>query len=178
MLTSELRKKLIEIRNKFTIDVKQYNFTSGRVCENAVSLTKKLGVQSVMLYLPVNGEADVRGVMSLPLSFCVPVTCGVEIRPAIFTADTPLTSGRFGVKVPAEPIYVDKHSIDLVIVPAVAVDRNKNRVGYGKGCYDRFLADMDCVKAAAVFDFQVVDNLEPMPHDVKMDYIVTESGYF
>ncbi len=178
MLTSELRRELIEARKKFAVDVGRYSFASGLVCENAKKLICSLNARSIMLYLPIRGEADVRGVFTLPLSFYVPVTHGVKICPALFTSDTLLTRGKFGVSVPAEPVFADKQSIDFAIVPAVAVDRDKNRVGYGKGCYDRFLADMDCVKAAAVFDFQIADGIEPRPHDIKMDYIITESGCF
>ena len=174
----ELRKNIIEKRKGFTIDVKRYTLTNEHITKNALSLIKQLDARSVMLYLPIRGEADVTGVTVLPLKFFIPVTKGVEIRPAEYSQFTPLTSGEFGVPVPEQPIYADKHSIDLVLVPAVAVDRQKNRMGYGKGCYDRFLADMDCVKAAVCFDFQVVEGLSPKPHDIKMDYIITESGCF
>lgn len=177
MLT-ELRKSIIDERKRFTIDVKQYRFTSKKLTINAVNLIRQLGVSSVMLYLPIGGEADVTGITTLPLRFYIPVTHGVTIRPARYNDKTPLKRGEFGVMVPVEPEFADKRCIDLVIVPAVAVDRDKNRMGYGKGCYDRFLADMDCVKAAACYDFQIVNELEPRPHDVKMDYIITESGCF
>lgn len=173
-----LRKDIIAKRKEFASDVRLFNVTSELILKNTVELIKELKIDSVMLYLPINGEADIAGIADLPLKFYVPVTQGTVIRPALYTANTPLRKGEFGVSVPAEPEYADKHSIGLVLVPAVAVDRNKNRIGYGKGCYDRFLADMDCIKAAVCYDFQVTDGIEPQPHDIKMDYIVTESGYF
>lgn len=180
MLTdSELRKKLIsERKERFTIDVKLYNFTNAKITDAVVELIKKLDAKTVMLYLPIRGETDITGITSLPLSFFVPVTYGVQIRPAEYFHGIRLIKGEFGVFVPEDPVYADKHCIDLVLVPAVAVDKDKNRLGYGKGCYDRFLADIDCVKAAVCFDFQVVDGLTPKPHDIKMDYIITESGCF
>ena len=159
-----------------TIDVKSYAFTNDKIVKYAKELIKRLKARSVMLYLPMKGETDITGITELPLSFYVPVTHGVEIMPALYSSDTVLTKGVFGVSVPENPIYADKSTIDLVLVPAVAVDRKKNRMGYGKGCYDRFLADMNCIKAAVCFDFQVVNGLKPEPHDVRMDYIITESG--
>ena len=187
MLNSfELRKALISKRKDFfsinedglTIDVKPYSLTCAEIVKNTVNIIKKLNAKTVMLYLPMNGEVDITGITELPLRFYVPVTHGVEIKPAEYNADQKLIKVKFGVSVPECPIYTDKHSLDLVLVPAVAVDREKNRMGYGKGCYDRFLADMDCVKAAVCFDFQVTDSLNTQPHDVKMDYIITESGCF
>ena len=179
MLTEpELRKSIIGIRKQFTIDVKSYSLTNEKIEKNAINLLKNLKSKNVMLYLPLKGEADITGITVLPIKFYVPVTHGVEIRPAEYSPDMPMATGEFGVSVPAKPIYANKHSIDLVLVPAVAVDRQKNRIGYGKGCYDRFLADMDCVKAAVCFDFQVVEELTSKPHDIKMDYIITESGCF
>ena len=180
MLTkAELRAKLVREReNRFTIDVKSYSLSCQKVAENAIRLIKDTGAENIMLYLPLRGEADVTGVTYLPLKFYVPVTEGAVIRPAAYRPDTALTKGAFGVSVPAEPEYADKGIIDFVLVPAVAFDVEKNRLGFGKGCYDRFLAGMDCIKAAAGFDFQLVDSLETGPHDIKMDYIITESGYF
>ena len=174
----ELRKSIIEKRKRFTNDVKLYDYTNKTITKNTVDTLKKFMPKTVMLYLPLNGETDITGITELPIKFYVPVTHGVEIKPAEYSPDMQLTTGEFGVCVPAKPIYADKHNIDLVLVPAVAVDRQKNRMGYGKGCYDRFLADMDCIKAAVCFDFQVVEELTPKPHDIKMDYIITESGCF
>ena len=174
----ELRKSIIEKRKRFTIDVKQYNLINGLITKNVKALVERFSPRAVMLYLPINGEVDITGITEIPIKFYVPVTHGVDIRPAEYTPDTPMKAGEFGVSVPADPVYTDKNNIDLVIVPAVAVDRQKNRIGYGKGCYDRFLADMDCIKAAVCFNFQVVDELMPKPHDIKMDYIITESGCF
>lgn len=134
--------------------------------------------QNVMLYLPIGGEADVTGIICGGKSFYVPVTEGVKITPALYRADTELTGGEYGVRVPLRPQLADKRSLDFVVVPAVAADKSKNRMGFGKGCYDRFLAGTSCVKAAACFSFQLTQALEKKPFDITMDYIVTEDGVF
>ena len=176
---NDLRQKIILRRKEwFTIDVKSHNFASDAITGKVIDLINSLDSRAVMLYLPVRGEVDITGITALPLNFYVPVTQGLVICPAEYKPDTRLIRGEFGVSVPEAPIYADKHLLNLVLVPAVAVDREKNRIGYGKGCYDRFLADMDCVKAAVCFDFQVAYRLTPKPHDIKMDYIITESGCF
>ena len=68
---------------------------------------------------------------------------------------------------------------DIIIVPGVAFDRSGGRIGFGRGCYDRFLADRKrpVVLIGAAYAFQVTDAPLPTdPHDVAMDFIVTEAG--
>ena len=67
----------------------------------------------------------------------------------------------------------------IVFVPAVAVDIYGNRAGYGGGYYDRTIKDLNCIKIATVFDFQVFDEeIEHNKNDVAMDYILTENRFF
>lgn len=67
-------------------------------------------------------------------------------------------------------------AIDLVIVPGVAFDRCGNRLGYGGGYYDRFLPTLRPAAAvvALAYGFQVLQELPPGPHDVPVQYVVTE----
>lgn len=129
-----------------------------------------------MLYLPLDGEVNITGLAADDKTFFVPVTKGVMITPAMYAPGMKLSMGEYKVTEPENPVFADKHILDLVIVPAVAADIHKNRMGFGKGCYDRFLADMDCVKAAVCFDFQLTEELLKKPFDVAMDYIITEEG--
>lgn len=82
---------------------------------------------------------------------------------------------RFGIEEPVAPC-VDPSLIDLVIVPAVALDKNGNRLGRGKGFYDRFLPK--CVNAYKIgvgFDCQIVDNLSVEAFDIPLDAVVSAS---
>lgn len=71
---------------------------------------------------------------------------------------------------------VNPLEIDLVVVPGVAFDIKKNRIGYGGGYYDRFLPALrpDCLKAAAAFELQVYDSVPAAAYDYPVDIIVTE----
>lgn len=77
----------------------------------------------------------------------------------------------FGCKIPKEYKVMDK--VDVAVIPLLACDENKNRVGYGKGFYDRYLKGKKCIKIGLAYDFQVVENLVPNPWDVPLDYIIT-----
>lgn len=68
---------------------------------------------------------------------------------------------------------VDVNDMDLIIVPAIAYDAKGNRIGRGKGYYDRLLADCNVVKVGVGYDFQLLDEIPSELHDIKMNYIVT-----
>ena len=92
-----------------------------------------------------------------------------------------------------EPLYVSKFGTlepndsgkdilpDLILVPLVAFDKQLNRIGYGKGFYDRFLSKVKKVKKKSIslgiaYSFQEYSKIPADKHDFKLDYIFTESG--
>jgi 5-formyltetrahydrofolate cyclo-ligase len=82
----------------------------------------------------------------------------------------------FGILEPTSNEKVDICDIDLVIVPGVAFDDSCNRMGRGKGYYDRLLSESVAVKIGVAFSFQIVDKVPVDPHDVPLDMVVTEAG--
>ena len=68
---------------------------------------------------------------------------------------------------------VDPSCLELIIVPAVALDAQRNRLGRGKGFYDRLLSSTECPTIGTVCDFQLVDEVPVEPHDRPLDCIVT-----
>lgn len=62
----------------------------------------------------------------------------------------------------------------VVIVPGIAFRRDGYRIGYGGGYYDRFLAGHPGAGIGLAFDVQIIESFHPEPHDVPLDYIVTE----
>jgi 5-formyltetrahydrofolate cyclo-ligase len=71
---------------------------------------------------------------------------------------------------------IEPAELDLIVAPGVAFDRRGARLGYGRGYYDRLLQRIrgDATKAAVCFECQLVDEAPSLPHDVRMDVIVTE----
>jgi len=89
-----------------------------------------------------------------------------------------LTENSWGV---AEPASDDKNSalvdnFDIIIVPMVSGDVHKNRLGYGKGYYDRFLEGIKATKIGFLFDVQLCKNRLPTDKfDIQLDMLITES---
>lgn len=86
--------------------------------------------------------------------------------------------GAFRIEEPDGDDIVDTDRIDLIIVPAVAYDRRGNRVGRGKGYYDRLLRGSRATKVGVCYPFQIVDEIDAEPHDVAVDYIIAGSTVY
>lgn len=86
-----------------------------------------------------------------------------------------MQSGAFSIQEPEGSDVEPVDNIDLIIVPAVAYDRTGNRVGRGKGFYDRLLSKARAATIGVGFDFQLIDGLiEAEPHDIRVDMVITE----
>ena len=68
------------------------------------------------------------------------------------------------------------YSLDLIIVPGVVYDFFGNRIGHGKGYYDRLLKKACTIPSIGLaFEFQIVDRISAEAHDEKVDTIITEN---
>lgn len=135
----------------------------------------------VMLYYPLGNETDTLYIFQRALidnkTVVFPVTDIVtsEMTPVLADNNTQFLKGAYSVFEPDnKKVYNEK--IDLVIVPGIAFDKRGFRVGFGKGCYDRFLEKTNTIKVGFCYDFQITDNIENDIFDIKMNYLVSESG--
>lgn len=87
----------------------------------------------------------------------------------------PMKIGMYGIPAPddTEPV-----TVDALVVPMIGFDRKGYRLGYGGGYFDRTLAAMAPRPLAVGVAFEIlrVDDLHPQPHDIRMDFVVTETG--
>ena len=91
-----------------------------------------------------------------------------------------LALGRFGIFEPRpEFLRIATPPLKSVaVVPGVAFSLECQRVGYGGGYYDRFLAAFGGTSIALAYEIQIVSHFASEPHDVPMDYVVTESNIY
>ena len=102
----------------------------------------------------------------------LPTVVGDDIIPVELKRDTDFAIGDFNILEPQNEPY--DGSYDLIVVPGVAFDRNGNRIGRGKGYYDRFLCNhLEVTRIGICFDFQLVDEVPTEDNDIKMDEIIS-----
>lgn len=109
--------------------------------------------------------------------FFLPRVNGVNLDILPYDRST-LQLGAFQIEEPQGDDTADIADIEMIIVPGVAYDRRGNRVGRGKGFYDRLLAGTKALKVGVAYDFQLVDEIDAEPHDVKVDLIITDQGIY
>lgn len=138
----------------------------------------------VSAFLPIRSEIDARPLMDAVRErggrLCLPVF-ETRTAPMSFRAlerGAPLVPMGFGTSGPGpEAATVTP---DILLVPLSAFDRHLNRIGYGKGHYDRALAGLDALgrrlAIGLAFSVQEVDEVPVEPHDRPLDMIVTENG--
>ena len=90
--------------------------------------------------------------------------------------ETRLELGAFHIEEPTGNNTVSPDEIELVVVPAVAYDKSGNRLGRGKGFYDRLLQNTKATKVGVGYEFQMLDKLPVESHDVKMDIVITQNS--
>lgn len=106
--------------------------------------------------------------------FYLPRVNGVNLEILPYES-TRLELGSFHIEEPTGDDVVDPDEIELIVVPAVAYDRRGNRLGRGKGFYDRLLKSTKATKIGVGYDFQLLNELPTEEHDVPMDFVITQS---
>lgn len=86
-----------------------------------------------------------------------------------------LITNKWGIREPSDKQdIVEPEKLDIIVVPMAAADRNGNRLGYGKGFYDRFLKKSPAKRVGFVFNRFLFDEIPTEEFDEKLDVIITE----
>ena len=154
----------------------------GRIAEALAELLERLAVHCVGFYWPIQQEFDARAVVTrwlggLPGRRAALPVVSAPATPLDFhlwTPDTPMRAGRYGIPVPDG---TEAATPDALIIPCVGFSADKFRLGYGGGFYDRTLAARSPRPVAIGIGFEACRvPLRAAPHDLPMDWIVTEAG--
>ncbi|MFH1191379.1 MAG: 5-formyltetrahydrofolate cyclo-ligase [Candidatus Omnitrophota bacterium] len=134
----------------------------------------------VMFYIAFGGEVNteemIREAKKIGKLICVPV-CGKDketMQPAILKDHAKLIKGPYGVLEPVAQARVKPEDLDLIIVPGLAFDKKGNRLGRGKGCYDRFLCALSgkTPSIGLAFDFQILPLIPTTCYDVSVKKVI------
>lgn len=137
--------------------------------------------RNIMIYHSLSDEFPTHHTitrMARDKNIFLPRVCGEDLEILPYDAQHPLETGAYGIQEPTgDTAAVTPEQIDLIIVPGVAFDTQGNRLGRGKGYYDRILSHTTATLVGVCYDFQLLDLLPTEIHDVKMQYIVTPNCF-
>ncbi len=140
--------------------------------------------QTVMLYMALPQEVQTAAILAASLYQGKRITVPVVKPHGLVAVELPagqlqFQPGPFGILEPAvSTATISPQDINCVIVPGIAFDRRGARLGFGKGYYDRFLCRLPATThvCGLAFSLQIVQHVPDMPHDVRMQSLVTEQG--
>ncbi|MBQ9245167.1 5-formyltetrahydrofolate cyclo-ligase [bacterium] len=170
-MKKELRKISIEKRKFFDTEK-----LSKKILENLFSTDEYKKAQNIICYYPLNYE-----VSTLPCfedntkNFFLPRVKGNELEICPYEKNK-IKTGSYNIKEPETKAINNFNNIDLIVIPAVAADKNGYRIGYGKGYYDRFLKQHQnqAKKIILVFSELLYETIVPEEFDIKSDIVITD----
>ncbi|MBO6621192.1 MAG: 5-formyltetrahydrofolate cyclo-ligase [Balneola sp.] len=176
---SELRARMLKLRK--SIDEEDWQARSETIINELKKIPEFINSDVIHCYVSMNDRKEVNthsllnDLISSGKKVIVPVTdfeTG-ELKHSELRSFEDLKKNKWGVPEPDE-IHPQKQKTDLILVPLLAADKDFNRLGYGKGFYDRFLKKENAVKIGLLFDEFILDQIPVENFDEKLDILITE----
>ncbi len=180
---SVLRKTLLNKRK--AIPKERWNALSNAVIKNLKEISQFHEATCVHVFVSMNERNEVnthlliKELINSGKKVIVPVTdfsTGTLNHSALSNFEL-LESNKWGVLEPNEMVLTDEKP-DVVLVPLLAADNEFNRLGYGKGFYDRFLAESSALKIGLVFQEYILNKIPVERFDEKLDILVSEKEVY
>ena len=174
----ELRQYIRTLKRAIPLDEKKLR--SSDIWLRALEISEIKNAKTILLYWSMDDEVythDVVQTLAKSMTVLLPVVDGNDLRIKQFRGLENMRAGeQFGIGEPTGDDF--SGDIDVIVVPGVAFDRQCNRMGRGRGFYDRLLKHQNATRIGVAFDFQLFDKIPTEPFDVKMDCVVSESSEF
>ena len=172
-------------RNYFKKRKKKFFNTKKKIFNPLVNFLKKINFDNLALYYPTSYEFNILNILEVEFlkktKFLLPIINDkYSMHFCEWKNKDVLNVNKYGI---LEPLKSKPITPNVILVPLLAFDKLKNRLGYGKGFYDKFLKKNDknknkIISIGVAFSFQKYHKLPVNNKDVKLDYILTEKGIF
>ena len=171
-------KKTLRLEIKKLRDLKKDRVEESKIlCEKILELEEYKRAKRILSFMNFGSEVEIERVNEKILKdgkklYLPRVEKNGEL--SIVEYGKGFSIGSFGIREPIGESYFG--GLDLIITPGLAFDRKGNRVGYGKGYYDRvFSRYLEVLKIAPIYDIQLVEKVPTEKHDIKIDMIITKN---
>ena len=176
MQKKELRKLIRQRKAVHTAEEKAG--MSARICRQVLADPHWAKANTVFLYHALTDEVDttilIDAAMHEGKTVLLPVIDGDDLRLKIHTGAT--QTGSYSIQEPIGEEFTCYKEITLAIVPGMAFDKKGNRLGRGRGFYDRTLPKLaEAYKIGLCFPFQLLESIPCETYDIKMDAVLYDS---
>ena len=180
---NKIRKEILGKRN--TLSTEEVEKKSDLIIENLGKFIKN--AENIMIFMDMKNEVKITKLMKLypEKSFFIPKITDSKNREMKINKykENELVLHKFGYYESSSSDFYNENILDIVIVPAVVFDLEKNRIGFGGGYYDTFLKKIREENKKVLFigicyDFQIIEKVPAEEHDVVLDFVVSESRIF
>lgn len=164
------------------MDLKEYAEKSELILDELKHHTEFITADCIHCYISMNQRNEVNThslineLIKQGKKVVVPVTNfeSTTLNHKHLTDFDRLKKNKWGVLEPVKGEMADINNLELVIVPMAGGDEDKNRLGYGKGFYDRFLREASCPTIGLLFELGMVDQIPVEHFDVRLNKLITE----
>lgn len=163
---TDLRTKAKNIRK--WLDIQKI---SQKACEKISNLEVYKTSKNILLFYPLEHEINTLSLISDEKNFYLPRIKENDLEICPYKIGDDLHLSKFKTKEPLTE-SVSPNILDLIIVPALMVDKNNYRLGYGKGFYDRLISQTQATTVLPIAKELFVENLPTEPHDKKIDIVI------
>lgn len=162
-----IRRRIIEIREQSL--TKSFNSQNEEIIEMIENDHEYQQAKCVGIYYPLKNEVNLLPLTKGEKKYAFPKVEKDGIHFYLLENNTSFIKSKFGVLEPHDGILADE-LIDYLLVPALAISKKGYRIGFGKGYYDRFLAQYRPKHVKGViYDFQEIEDFPKDQHDQKLD---------
>ncbi len=180
---SQLRKELLKTRN--SLSESDWSKKSAQIITQLKSIKQFEEAEIIHCYISMNQRKEVdtqlliQEMLSQKKKVLVPVTDfeKMQLNTVEINSFDDLSTNKWGVLEPKSLVQTALKA-DLVIVPLLAADLKFNRLGYGKGFYDRFLKSEKSTKAGLLFEDFLLPEIPVEAFDEKLDILITEKSVY
>lgn len=181
-IKQELRRYIREQKREHTPE--ELAVMSEQVCRRVLAMSRWQDAATVLLYYPLPDEVDTRVLIDAAVEqgkrVLLPVVVGDDLELRVYAGTASLQPGAFGILEPCgNPFPLQEYGyIDLAIIPGMAFNEAGNRLGRGKGYYDRLLPRLSAATRMGIcFPFQLLPTVPSEPHDIQMQVIITDQTH-
>jgi len=171
-------KKELRIEARLTRNSLDIKNISEKIVKNILALEIYKNARNVMVFYPLKHEVDLTGLFGdKTKKFYLPKMDGEHLLVCPYKAGDKLTNSKFKTKEPTTDPIENLAILDIIFVPALMADKKFNRLGYGGGFYDRFLAKIskETTKISVIPTELFVDEIPADNFDQRLDITVSES---